>query len=237
MPRARHAGPFEEASVRPRVRAFARRGRAPFLFSILTKFSMALHLSAPWRIAIACALAAIALTARAQISVSVEPPSMPSAPSFAAPSSFSTPFSYPREQTKLDIRLTAASDLNPDDKGRAAPILVRIYELRSEAGFESADYFTLQQHDKALIGSDLLVREEFVMRPGDVRTIRRKSHPDLAAIGVLAGYRDLAHADWRAVQKVEPAPEAAWYRAVLPAQKLRLQIDLQAQGVQLTPIH
>lgn len=208
-----------------------------FLFPILTKFSMALHLSDPWRIAIACALAAIALTARAQISVSVEPPSLPSAPSFAAPSSFSTPFSYPREQTKLDIRLTAASDLNPDDKGRAAPILVRIYELRSEAGFESADYFTLQQHDKALIGSDLLVREEFIMRPGDVRTIRRKSHPDLAAIGVLAGYRDLAHADWRAVQKVEPAPEAAWYRAVLPAQKLRLQIDLQAQGVRLTPIH
>jgi len=208
-----------------------------FFFPILSKLSMALHLSDIWRIAVACALAALALVARAQVSVSVESPSLPSAPSFAAPSSFSTPFSYPREQTRLDITLMAAADLNPDDKGRAAPIMVRIYELRSEAGFESADYFTLLQHDKALIGSDLLVREEFIMRPGDVKTIRRKSHPDLAAIGVLAGYRDLAHADWRAVQKLEPAPEAAWYRAVLPSKKVRLQIELQAQGVRLTPLH
>jgi hypothetical protein len=63
-------------------------------------------------------------------------------------------------------------------------------------------------NDKALIGSDLLVRDEFILRPGDVKTIRRKSHPDLAAIGVVAGYRDLAQADWRAVQKIDPRPRS-----------------------------
>lgn len=60
-------------------------------------------------------------------------------------------FSYPREQTRLDITITAAADVNPDDKGRAAPILVRLYELKSEGTFESADYFSLQTNDKALI--------------------------------------------------------------------------------------
>ncbi|MDQ0038267.1 type VI secretion system protein VasD [Variovorax boronicumulans] len=145
-------------------------------------------------------------------------------------------FSYPREQTKLDITITAEAGVNPDDKGRAAPILVRIYELKSEGVFEAADYFSLSSNDKALIGSELLVRDEFILRPGDVKTIRRKSHPDLAAIGVVAGYRDLAQADWRAVQKIDPAPEVAWYRSVLPANKLKLQIDLQAKGIQLTPL-
>jgi type VI secretion system protein VasD len=145
-------------------------------------------------------------------------------------------FSYPREQTKLDITITAEAGVNPDDKGRAAPIMVRIYELKSEGTFESADYFSLYSNDKALIGSDLLVRDEFILRPGDVKTIRRKSHPDLAAIGVVAGYRDLAQADWRAVQKIDPAPEVAWYRAVLPANKVELQIDLQVKGIQLTPL-
>jgi type VI secretion system protein VasD len=38
------------------------------------------------------------------------------------------------------------------------------------------------------------------------------------------------------VQKIDPAPEVAWYRSVLPANKLRLQIDLQAKGIQLTPL-
>jgi hypothetical protein len=47
--------------------------------------------------------------------------------------------------------------VNPDDKGRAAPILVRVYELKSEGTFESADYFSLNANDKAAIGSDLLV--------------------------------------------------------------------------------
>ncbi|MET3494827.1 type VI secretion system lipoprotein TssJ [Variovorax boronicumulans] len=145
-------------------------------------------------------------------------------------------FTHPREQTRLDITIRAEAGVNPDDKGRAAPILVRIYELKSDGGFESADYFSLAGNDKALIGSDLLVRDEFILRPGDVKTLRRKSHPDLAAIGVVAGYRDLAQADWRAVQKVDPAPEAAWYRSVLPANKLRLQIDLQAKGIRLTPL-
>ena len=145
-------------------------------------------------------------------------------------------FSYSREQTKLDITVTAEAGVNPDDKGRAAPIMVRIYELKSEGSFESADYFSLYSNDKALIGSDLLARDEFILRPGDVKTIWRKSHPDLAAIGVVAGYRDLAQADWRVVQKIDPAPEVAWYRSVLPANKVRLQIDLQAKGIQLTPI-
>ncbi|MDH6168955.1 type VI secretion system VasD/TssJ family lipoprotein [Variovorax boronicumulans] len=80
------------------------------------------------------------------------------------------------------------------------------------------------------------MRDEFILRPGDVKTIRRKSHPDLAAIGVVAGYRDLAQAHWRVVQKIDPAPEVAWYRSVLPANKVRLRIDLQAKGIQLIPL-
>ncbi|MBJ2159129.1 type VI secretion system lipoprotein TssJ [Variovorax sp. IB41] len=145
-------------------------------------------------------------------------------------------FSDPREQTRLDITITAEAGVNPDDKGRAAPILVRLYELKSEGTFESADYFSLSGNDKALIGSDLLVRDEFILRPGEVKTIRRKSHPDLGAIGIVAGYRDLAQADWRVVQKIEPAPEVAWYRSVLPANKVKLQIALQAKGIQLIPL-
>ncbi|WP_295373283.1 type VI secretion system lipoprotein TssJ [uncultured Pseudacidovorax sp.] len=144
-------------------------------------------------------------------------------------------YSAPREQTQLDITLSAAADVNPDDKGRAAPILIRLYELKSDGVFTSSDYFSLQSNDKALLGGDLLVRDEFILKPGEVKTLRRKSHPDTVALGVLAGYRDLAQADWRAVHKVEPAPEAAWYRMVVPANKLKLQIQLQAKGIRLVP--
>ena len=144
-------------------------------------------------------------------------------------------FSFPREQTQLDITVAASADVNVDDKGRAAPILVRLYELRSATVFESADYFSLHANDKAVLGADLLAREEFILRPGDVATVRRKSHPDLGAIAVLAGYRDLANADWRAVQKIDPAPEAVWYRAAWPANTSKLRVGVQAQGLRITP--
>lgn len=117
--------------------------------------------------------------------------------------------------------------------------MVRIYELKSEATFESADYFSLHNSDKTVMGTDLLVRDEFILRPGEVKKIRRMSHPELAAIGVIgviAGYRELAQSEWRLVQKVDPAPEAAWYRTVIPANKVKLEIALQGKGIQLTPI-
>lgn len=144
-------------------------------------------------------------------------------------------FSYRREQTQLEITVSADAGVNPDDKGRAAPILVRIYELKSEGVFESADYSSLNTNDRSVVGSDLLVRDEFILRPGDVRKLRRKSHPDISAVGIVAGYRDLAQADWRAVQKIDLAPEAAWYRAVVPANKLKLRVDLQPKGIRLSP--
>jgi type VI secretion system protein VasD len=163
------------------------------------------------------------------------------APSEAPSQRFAAPeqkFSAsPKEQTDLDITITAAVDVNPDDKGRASPILVRLYELRSGAVFDSADYFGLQSNDKAVLAGDLLTRDEFIMRPGEVKTIRRKSHPDLGAIAVLAGYRDLANSEWHAVLPITPAPETAWYRFVVPAKKSQLQVQFQAKSVRIEPTH
>jgi type VI secretion system protein VasD len=152
------------------------------------------------------------------------------------PSVPAQPYPPVREQIRLDLTIAASDEVNPDDKGRAAPIMVRLYELRSAAVFESADYFSLQAGDKTVLGGDLLMRDEFILRPGETRTIRRRSHPEVGAIAVLAGYRDLGTADWRAVHVVEPAPEAAWYRVAWPAPRARLRIALQGGGVQITPL-
>lgn len=139
-----------------------------------------------------------------------------------------------KEQTKLDLMIEAAAGLNPDSQGRASPILLRIYELRSDIVFQDADYFSLQNADKATLGTDLLAVDQFILRPGETRTIRRKSHPETSAIGVFAGYQDLPNATWRAVYKMSAAPEQGWQRIVMPANKADLRIDLQANAILLT---
>ncbi|QDL54693.1 type VI secretion system lipoprotein TssJ [Rhodoferax aquaticus] len=139
-----------------------------------------------------------------------------------------------KEPTKLMLMVEATAGANPDDSQRPSPIKVRIYELKDSSGFMEADYFSLDKSDKTVLAADMLSKDEFILRPGEIKKIERKSNPQATAIGVLAGYRDLPNAVWRTVFKLPEAPEAAWYRAMLPANKTVLQIQLQPQGIVLT---
>ncbi|WP_077038042.1 type VI secretion system lipoprotein TssJ [Pelomonas sp. KK5] len=143
----------------------------------------------------------------------------------------STARAQDKERTRLLLNILASDGVNPDDAGRAAPIRLRIYELRDVQAFQEADYFSLDEKDRTLLGADLLARDEFILRPGESRRIERSSHPQTRAIGVLAGYRSLAQSTWRVVQRLPDAPDAAWYRALVPANKSDLRIELQAQGI------
>jgi len=135
------------------------------------------------------------------------------------------------EQMKLDLAIQAKDTVNPDDKGRAAPVLVRVYELKTPNAFEQADYFSLESSDRTLLAQDLLVRDEFILRPGESRDIERKLNADTQALGFLVGYRELGKATWRSAYPLPPAPQAAWYRAVIPARKVKLQVVLDQQSI------
>jgi type VI secretion system protein VasD len=141
-----------------------------------------------------------------------------------------------KEPLRLEMAVRADDHLNPDDKARAAPVLVRLYELKTEPPFEAADYFTLHKQDKTALAQDLLARDEFIMRPGEVRLIERRMHPDATAIGLVVGYRDLGKSTWRAVFKLPPSPQAAWYRAALPDRKVKLSVLLGSTDVLIKPI-
>ncbi|TDM06847.1 MAG: type VI secretion system lipoprotein TssJ [Ideonella sp. MAG2] len=139
-----------------------------------------------------------------------------------------------KERTRLTLQVQASMGVNPDASGKAYPIKVRVYELKDAQVFQEAEYFTLDEKDKTALGGDLLARDEFILRPGESRKIERKSQAATQFIGVLAGYRDLAQSTWRAVYRLPEAPEAAWFRAVIPSNKSDISIELQAQGIVLS---
>jgi type VI secretion system protein VasD len=139
-----------------------------------------------------------------------------------------------KEPTKLVLNIEAAPGVNPDTSLRPSPIKVRIYELKDPGAFSEADYFSLDTTDKVTLAVDMLAKDEFILRPGESRTIERKSKVQTTAIGVLAGYRDLPNSTWRVVFKLKEAPEASWMRALIPANRTELNIELQPQGIALT---
>lgn len=138
----------------------------------------------------------------------------------------------PHEPLRLNLTVSAATTVNPDDRGRAAPIVVRIYELKTDNAFKAADYFSLQDKDKAVLSDDLVKRDEFQLRPGERQTIRRIADAGTTALGVLAQYRDLPHAVWRTVYPLPATPKKTWYRFSTP--KLDLTIDLDADAIRIT---
>ncbi|ADQ84396.1 type VI secretion system protein VasD [Methylovorus sp. MP688] len=94
-----------------------------------------------------------------------------------------------------------------------------------------ADYFTLDSSDKTLLASDMLAKDEFILKPGESRIIERDSKSQTVAVGVLAGYRELEKVTWRAIYKLKEAPEQAWYRKLIPSNKAKLNIQMMPQGV------
>lgn len=136
--------------------------------------------------------------------------------------------------TKLDITMSATGDVNPNEQGQASPIMVRMYELKSDKTFKQADFSALQNNDKTTLGADLLVKDEFILRPNGSRTIRRTSYADTTAIGVIAAYRDKPHATWREVYTLREAPEASWWRSFLPDPKAKLRIEVRSNYIHIS---
>lgn len=137
-----------------------------------------------------------------------------------------------KEPLRLELAVRAAPTVNPDDRSRPAPIVVSVYELKTDGAFNAADFFTLQGPDKTVLADDLLARERFQLRPGERRVIRRDADPAAGALGVVAAYRDLPNSVWRAAYPLPPARDAAWYRFSSP--KLKLTIELDTHAIRIT---
>jgi len=118
--------------------------------------------------------------------------------------------------------ITVDSNVNPDRAGRPSPIVVRVYELKSVAAFNGADFFALFDSEQATLGGELVGREEFQLQPAETRQYQRQLQPDTKFIGVVGAFRDLEQARWR---QTVPLPSKS---------KPTITIGLAARAVSVT---
>jgi type VI secretion system protein VasD len=101
--------------------------------------------------------------------------------------------------TKLNLKLTASDELNPDLNGRPSPVVVRLIELKHPVAFENADFFSLYERAKESLAPDLVTSEELELRPGETVELKLSVEEGSRYVGVLAAYRDLSQSQWRYV--------------------------------------
>ncbi|GGU83554.1 type VI secretion system-associated lipoprotein [Pseudomonas laurentiana] len=106
--------------------------------------------------------------------------------------------------TKLDLKLTASDQLNPDLNGRPSPVVVRLMALKHPVAFENADFFSLYERARESLASDLLASEELELRPGETIALKLSVEQGSRYVGVVAAYRDLSQARWHYVVPLSP---------------------------------
>lgn len=105
--------------------------------------------------------------------------------------------------------IQASAQLNPSVTQRPSPLALRVYELKSAASFNSADFMSLFQNDQATLAADLVGREEMMLQPGENKPYRKTLGADTRFIGVVGAYRNLERATWRVVVPVQPGKNHA----------------------------
>lgn len=107
----------------------------------------------------------------------------------------------PKPPAVTHAHIIVSADVNPDNAGRASPIVVRLFQLRNDGEFAAADFFPLYDKEKEVLGASLISREEYVLSPGETRNFDLSLNPDARFLGVIAAYRDIHAAHWRTLTR------------------------------------
>lgn len=108
----------------------------------------------------------------------------------------------PPPPTIVNLTLATTADANPNAAGQGAPVVVRVYQLGSAAGFEKAEFFRLLNQDAATLGADVIKRDEFLLPPGSSKTMKLEPTSAVKSIGVFAAYRNFGASTWRGTAEV-----------------------------------
>jgi type VI secretion system protein VasD len=111
--------------------------------------------------------------------------------------------SSPPKPVATKLAIGASTDVNPDSDGRASPVVVRFYQLRTEGEFTDARFFPLYDHEKDVLGQGLISRDEFTLSPGGHLEQALPVSPEARYFGVLVAFREQT-AEWHAVVPITP---------------------------------
>lgn len=105
----------------------------------------------------------------------------------------------PPPPTVVQLHFLGSSELNPSPTGDAAPVRIRLYELKNTNAFSRADFFTLIDKPEGALGADLVAHDELLLRPSEQKELQRTLDEATKYLAIVVGYRDLDHAFWRQV--------------------------------------
>ena len=132
--------------------------------------------------------------------------------------------------TVVKISLHAQPSVNPDSNGRASPVVVKFYELKSAAAFDAADFFSIFDNEQKTLGSELLNAEVFQLEPGKNMKFERPLNADTRYLAAVAAFRDLEHSQWRTTLAIPPKEKISQVLIQLDGTKIFLGAERECSS-------
>jgi type VI secretion system protein VasD len=97
----------------------------------------------------------------------------------------------------LSLVVQTSATVNPGESGRANPIVVRVYQLKSDVAFRAAPYEKLFDDDKATLGQELIESTSVTLRPNDQAALSLMVSGEAKFLGIAAFYRQYDNIQWK----------------------------------------
>lgn len=145
----------------------------------------------------------------------------------------SSPFAK-NTPASFKIKLVAADDINPNEEGKAAPLSVYIYELKSLDNFENSDFFTITDGASAEFKAETKKAYEGILKPGESRMLTLSPGNETLALGIVAAYREIDQAGWSEVWELhQKHKKKSWWRKVLPGEAVVLTVNFERLAISI----
>lgn len=133
----------------------------------------------------------------------------------------------------VSIRLSAATDLNPNINGRPSPLAVTIYQLANTSLFYKTDYVSLVENSAESLGRDLIKIHTLMLHPGQTVAVEYSVAEEEKAFAIVAGYRGIDVSKWQLVYEHPMKPPKLFsrfggnriYSHIVMADKNRIEFE------------
>lgn len=131
----------------------------------------------------------------------------------------------PPPPPKATLIVAARPDVNPDASGRPSPVVVRVYQLKSDSAFAGAGFSSLFDDERKVLGPDLIARDEYELVPGERKTLELGPPPEMRFLAAAAAFHDVRNSTWHTLLPV-PKSGLGNTRVEVVADKTTIRIEI-----------
>jgi type VI secretion system protein VasD len=141
----------------------------------------------------------------------------------------SHPSSQP-EPGEIKLNLLAAKDINPNERGRPAPLNIFIYAVKEPDAFANADFFDIVEGSRRQMQTAAAKIYEAILQPGESRTLFISPDSDIKTLGFIGAYRNLNGTRWMVTWDV-PEKKQSWWQKFFSDESLELNAYFQKTAI------